>query len=307
MMVGGLAFAQEKFPTKPITLIVSWTAGGGQDLTARALQPQLEKALGQAVIVSNKPGGGASIGFSEIMYAHPDGYIIGQASPSLNILKYIMKTDIDYRKFEPIAYGGYSPGVLLVRNEAPWKTIKEFLDYCKANPGKVKVGNTGYGSIGHMLDISMEHAAGVKFIQVPYKGSAPTIPAVLGGHVDAIGSWITDTLHLIKGNKLRALAITAPERSKFVPDAPTFKELGMDSEVGTYYSWVGPKGIPKDRINILYNGLKEAIESKEFKDFCDSQGVTISMKNPEELGKFYEKEDKMWKQLIEIGGIKPES
>ena len=93
---------------------------------------------------------------------------------------------------------------------------------------------------------------------------------------------------------------------QIVPRKSVFKELGIDSVIGTFYSWVGPKGIPKDRINILYNGFKKAIESKEFKDFSDSQGVTISMKNPEELGKLYEKEDKMWKQLVEMGGIKPE-
>ncbi|MBI5968908.1 MAG: tripartite tricarboxylate transporter substrate binding protein, partial [Deltaproteobacteria bacterium] len=219
--VGGQAFAQEKFPIKPITLIISWSAGGGQDLTARALQPHLEKALGQSVIIVNKPGGGASIGFNEIANSAPDGYTIGQASPSLNIIKYTMKADIDYVKFEPIFYGGYSPNCILVRKEAPWNTLKEFLDYAKANPGKVRMGNSGYGAIFHISAIGMEQAAGVKFIHVPYKGTAPSIPAILGGHIDAIVAGITDTFHLIKGGKLKALGVAAPERSKFVPEAQT--------------------------------------------------------------------------------------
>ena len=213
IMVGGLAFAQEKFPTKPVTMIIPTAPGGGQDLTARALQTQLEKALGQPVTIVNKEGAGNSIGMNYLEKTSPDGYTIGQASPCLITTKYSMKSGNDYLKFEPIAYGGYSPGVLLVRNEAPWKTIKEFLDYCKANPGKVTVGNAGFGSVSYMLGFSIEHAAGVKFIHVPFKGTAPASMAVLGGHVDAMGGWITDTLHLIKGNKLRCLAVTAPERS----------------------------------------------------------------------------------------------
>jgi len=306
MLVGGSAFAQEKFPTKPITMIISWSAGGGQDLTARALQPHLEKALGQSVIIVNKPGGGASIGFNEVANSPPDGYTIGQASPSLNIIKYTMKAGIDYVKFEPIMFGGYSPCTILVRKDAPWNTLKEFLDYARANPGKVRMGNSGYGAIFHITAIGMEQAAGVKFIHVPYKGTAPSIPAILGGHLDAIVAGITDTFHLIKGGKLKALGVAAPERSKFVPEAQTFKELGMDAEFITFYSWVGPKGIPKERVAILYQAFKKAIDSKEFHDYCDSQGVTISTKGPEELAKFFAQEDKKWRELITIGGIKPE-
>ncbi len=303
---GGSALAQEKFPAKPLTFIISWSAGGGQDLTARALQPHLEKALGQPAIIVNKPGGGASIGFNEIANSAPDGYTFGQVSPSINILKYTMKADVDYVNFEPIMFGGYSPVSIFVKKEAPWNTLKEFLDYAKANPGKVRMGNSGYAAIFHISAIGMEQVAGVKFIHVPYKGTSPSIPALLGGHIEAIAAGITDTFHLIKGGKLKALGVAAPERSKFVPQAQTFKELGMDAEFITFYAWVGPKGIPKERVNTLHQAFKRAIESKEFRDYCDSQGVTISTKGPEEFGKFLAQEDKKWKELISIGGIKPE-
>ncbi len=305
-MVGSLAFAQEKFPTKQLTFIISWSAGGGQDLTARALQPHLEKALGQPVIIINKPGGGASIGFNEIANSAPDGYTFGQVSPSINILKYTMRAGIDYVKFEPIMFGGYSPSTILVRKEAPWNSLKEFLDHARANPGKVRMGNSGYGAIFHISAIGMEQVAGVKFIHVPYKGTAPSIPALLGGHIEAIVAGITDTFHLIKGGKLKALGVAAPERSKFVPEAQTFKELGMDAEFITFYAWVGPKGIPQERVTILYQAFRKAIESKEFRDYCDSQGVTISTKDPEEFAKYLAQEDKKWNELITIGGIKPE-
>jgi tripartite-type tricarboxylate transporter receptor subunit TctC len=262
--------------------------------------------LGQPVIIINKPGGGASIGFNEIANSAPDGYTFGQVSPSINILKYTMRAGIDYVKFEPIMFGGYSPSTILVRKEAPWNSLKEFLDYARANPGKVRMGNSGYGAIFHISAIGMEQVAGAKFIHVPYKGTAPSIPALLGGHIEAIVAGITDTFHLIKGGKLKALGVAAPERSKFVPEAQTFKELGMDAEFITFYAWVGPKGIPKERVTILYQAFKKAIERKEFRNYCDSQGVTISTKDPEEFAKYLAQEDKKWNELITIGGIKPE-
>ena len=303
MMFGGLAFAQEKFPSQGFTLIVSWTAGGGQDMVARGLAPILEKNLGQNVAVKNTPGGGGSIGFMEAMRAKPDGYTIVQFSPSISILPYMMKTDVFYTKYDPIAYGGYSPGSIMVRTESPFKTIKDFLDYAKANPGKVRVGNTGFGSIGHMLAIDIERAAKLKFIHVPYKGGAPSFTAALGGHIDCVAAWVGDAYPLVQGKKLRVLAVTAPVRNKFVPDAPTFKELGINSEVITGYAWAAPKGIPKDRMNILYNAFKKSLESAEFAKYADDQGATITIKNPEEYGKFLVDQDKFWKELIQGAGL----
>lgn len=129
--LAGSAFGQEKFPTRPLNLIISWTAGGGQDLTARAIQPHLEKALGQSVIIVNKPGGGGSIGFNEVANAAPDGYTFGQFTPSLSVLKYTMNAAVDYAKYEPILYGGYSPAAILARQDAPWNNLKEFIDYAR--------------------------------------------------------------------------------------------------------------------------------------------------------------------------------
>lgn len=305
-MVGGLAFAQEKFPTKPITIIVAWAAGGGHDLTARALQPPLEKILGQPVTVINKPGGGATIAFGDVMASAPDGYTLGIISPAFLTVKYtIPKAGIDYVKFEPIVYVGYAPNILAVRKEAQWNTLKEFFDYAKANPGKVGVGNGGYGGTTHTIAIAIEHAAGVKFIHVPYKGTAPSFIDLLGGHTPAIVAGLTDTFSLIRGGKIKPLGVT-PDRSKFIPEAQSFKELGMDVDFPAMYAFLGPKGIPKERVNILYNAFKKSTEAKEFKDFFESNGATISVKGPEEFGKFLQEQDKRVKELITIGGIKPE-
>ena len=307
IMVGGLAFAQEKFPSKPITFLIPWAAGGGQDLAARAFQPVIEKLTGVSVLVVNKPGGGASIGFGEVMRSAPDGYTLCHISPSINIVKYTIKgTDVDYVKFEPIIFTTYAPETLVVRNEAPWKTLKEFLDYAKANPGKLRVGNPGYGAIHHIGGIGLEQAAKIKFIHVPYRGTAEGFPDLLGGHIDAYLVSLTDVLHMINGGVLRALGVACPERIKFVPEAQTFVELGINHNILSYHAWIGPKGIPKERVKILYELFLKALDTKEMKAHYDTHGGVISVKGPEEFGKFLADEDKRWKELITIGGIKPE-
>ena len=305
--LSGLASgADDKFPSKPVSIVVSWTAGGGQDLVARALQPQLQEALKQSVVVVNRPGAGGSIGFNSVAIAAPDGYTILQASPSVNILKYTLKAGVDYKNYAPVVFGAYTPATILVKVDAPWKDLKEFLAHAKANPMKIRIANSGYGGIWHIAAIAIEKGAGVKFTHVPYKGTAPSVPALLGGHIDAILAGFGDTQHLIKDGKMKPIGVAAPERSKFAPDVQTCKEIGVDADLVSYYSWVAPKGTPKDRVQILYQGFKKALESKAFADFADSQGVTVAPKDPDEFAKFFEREDKKFGELINIAGIKPE-
>lgn len=305
LIIWNSGLAQEKFPSRPVQLIVSWSAGGGQDLNARTIQPQAERNLGQPLVVVNKPGGGAVIGFSEIANARPDGYTIGIASPSLLITQYTVPGSIDYHRYEPIIFIGFAPESLGVKADAPWKTLRDFLDYAKANPGKIKVSNSGHASITHLVATAIEFAAGAKFIHVPYKGSAPSMTALLGGHVDALVTSVNDNLDLVKGGKMRILGVTSPERSFVAPSAPTFKELGMDLDFSTYYSVVGPKGISRDRIKIIHDAFKKAMESKEYETFSKQQGITIRYRGPEEFAKFLEAEDKEWKRLVGITGLEP--
>ena len=301
----GVSVAKEKFPTQPVTLIISWSPGGGQDLTARALQPLVEKALGKSVVVVNKPGGGASIGFNHVADSKPDGYTILQASPSISILKYTMKAGVDYKRYEPIIFGAYTPAAVLVKADAPWNNLKEFLDYAKANPGKLRVGNSGHGAIWHISALAIEHAAGVQITHVPFKGTSPSIPSILGGHIDAILAGFGDTMHLVKGGKLKYLGVAAPERSKFAPELQTCKELGMDVEMISYYSWLAPKGTPRKRVKILHDAFKKALESKSFKEYTEKQGITIAIKGSKGFAQFLDKEDKKFRELITIAGIKP--
>jgi tripartite-type tricarboxylate transporter receptor subunit TctC len=260
------------------------------------------------VVVINKVGGGGSIGWNEVANSPPDGYIIGQLTQSINILKYTVKANIDYRKYEPIMIGGYTSAIVFGRKDLPWNTTKELIDYARANPGKVRFANSGYGSLYHLATIAVEKAAGVKFTHVPYKGLGPAVHPLLGGHVDVMLTGITDGLYLIQGGKFKVLGSASLERSKFFPDAKTFKEIGVDMniEFGAIFSWGGPKGIPRERVNILYGLIKKCIESKEFGDFADKTGITISIKGPEEFAKYFEEGDAKWRELITVAGIKPE-
>jgi putative tricarboxylic transport membrane protein len=307
LLFGGALFAQDNYPSKPITMVVSWAPGGGQDMVVRAIEPNFVKAFGQPAIIINKPGGGATIGFNEIMKASPDGYTIGPVSPSLLAVQYTIKdVGIDYRNFEPIIYVANTPMAIIASKNAPWNNLKELLDWAKKNPGKLRVGNSGYGGGTHLPAIAMEKASQSKFIHVPYKGGAPSLPALMGGHLDVIVNSLGDVLHLIKGGEMKALGVASMERDKFIPEVQTFRELGMDVVFGSYYTWVGPKGIPKDRITILYRALRKSAESKEFIQFCDQQGISIDIKGPEEFAKFLAEEDRRWREVIEVGGIKPQ-
>ncbi len=298
--------AQEKFPKDPVTIVVPYAAGGSHDLVARALQPQLEKFLGVPVIVENKPGGGSTIACNYVKAAAPNGYMLVTVSPTLSIIKYTLPdSNVTFDQFEPIAFVGYTPQGVFTRVDAPWNNLKELLDYAKANPGKLKCGNAGHGGNFHMGAVGIEQATGVKFTHIPFKGAAPAVPAVLGGHVDIIVSTIADTLHMVKGGSLKVLGLAAPERNKFAPNAQLFKELGYDIEFSTYWSYLGPKGLPKDRVKILFDAFKKSTETKEVMDFFDMQGVTPSLKNPEELADYYKKEDVKWGKLIKEGGLMP--
>jgi len=300
------AVAQEKFPKDPITIVVPYAAGGSHDLVARALQPHLEKVLGVPILVENKPGGGSTIGCNYVKAAPPNGYMLVTVSPTLSIIKYTLpESNVTFDQFEPIAYVGYTPQGVFTRVDAPWNNLKELLDYAKANPEKIKCGNGGHGGNNHMFAVGIEQATGVKFTHIPFKGVAPMVPAVMGGHVDIICCPIADILHMVKGGSLKVLGLAAPERNKFAPDIQTFKELGFDIEFSAYWSYLGPKGLPKDRVKILNDAFKKSTETKEVIDFFDMQGVTPSFKSPEELGEYYKKEDVKWGRLIKEGGLMP--
>lgn len=299
--------AQEKFPVKPITLIIPWAAGGGQDNSARALAPLVGEILGQPIVIVNKPGAASATGHIFVQDSPADGYTLLQTSTPIITLQYLHPSSgVSYKKLEPIAMFSYSPAAIFIKNDAPWNTLKELVDYAKANPGKLRLANSTNGGIWHLAGMTFAKEAGIKIIHVSTKGSAADANMVLGGHVDGLIGGPGDVFHLVKGGKLKMIASAEPERSKLLPDVPTFKESGLNLVMFSYYSWLGPKGLAPEKVRVIAEAVKKATESKPYRDFCANQAVTINFMAPREFSKFLEETDKKYKTLIEENHIKAE-
>lgn len=306
LIIAGTAFSQEKFPTRPINLILPWAPGGGGMQDALALQAHLEKALGVKVIIVNKPGGGGTIGWNFVANAPADGYSVGVINPSWISTRYTTKTGVSLDKFEPFIFTVISPSGLAVRADSPWNTFDDFIKAAKANPGKVEVGNSGYAAMYHFTALGLEIAAGVKFNNVPFKGGGPTITGLLGGHVQSIITQVADLLPFVEAKRFRILTVFSPERNVALPHVPAIKEYGIDLDVATWYVYVVPKGTPRDRIKILHDAFLAAKNSQEYKTFYETRGGMTRHKDAENLPVFLSNQDKIWKKIIDYGGFKQE-
>ena len=258
-----LAFATaasaQPFPSKPVTMIVPWPAGGSTDITMRALAEATGKYLGQPVIVENKPGAAGTLGAGAMLNAKPDGYTVTQIPISVFRLPHIEKTPYD--PLTDLTYilgiSGYTFGVV-VRTEAAWKTWAEFVAFAKANPDKISYGTPGANTSLHITMEEIGFKQGIKWVHVPHKGNAPAMAALLGGHIDSVADSTGWGPHVNAG-KMRLLVTWGENRTKRWPDVPTLKELGYDAEV---YLWTGlfvPKGVPAPVLKTIRSAVQRAV------------------------------------------------
>lgn len=302
----GWAAGQEKFPSRSIQFIIPWAAGGGGTVNAQALQPHFEKAIQGSVQIINKPGGGGTIAWNYVANAAPDGYTVGVTNQSFILTQYTTRTGVSFKKVDPLIMVIDMPAALAVKTEAPWKTFKEFINYAKANPEKVQMGNSGLGANYHVSALGIEMVTGVKFTHVPFKGAGPSMTALLGGHVDAAVSELPTLLPYVEGKKFRLLVVGSDERNFAIPDVPCMKEEGYEQIfVGAWYIWSVPKGVPKERVQKLHDAFKAAMEAKEYKELYRKLGGVVRYLPPPELPAFYAQEDKKLKRLIDYSGFKP--
>ena len=306
VVISDSALGQGKFPSRPITIIVAFPGGSGADMTARLLQKLVQKDLGQPIIVMNKAGAAGFLGFTAGATASPDGYTVTMLSPSVIVVPHTVPgSEVSIRNFDPLCLITSAPVVIAVRQDAPWKDFKEFIDYAKKNPGKIRISNNGHGGLFHLSAVGAELATGTKLTHLPFKGGAEAMMAVVGGHAEAGLASVPNTIELIRGRKLRGLAIPAKERFFAIPDVPTFKELGIDYDSGgTWFGLAAPKGTPKEHIKILTDALKTAIETSEFREHVMKGGMAVPYLGPEEFGKFLEEQDKMFARIVASAGLK---
>jgi tripartite-type tricarboxylate transporter receptor subunit TctC len=295
--LAGPSLAQQ-FPTKEVQIIVPYAAGGATDLVFRALAATSQKYLGNAVVVVNKPGGGGAVGVTDAMRAKPDGYTLLTAITPLTILPHQVKTAFTYRDFEPIINVVQDPVMFQVRADAPWKTLKEFLDYARANPGLITVGNSGAGGGVHLIALAFEKAAGVKFNHIPFAGGGPSVTALLGGHVNAVSVSPPEGIPHVKAGKLRIIALFSEQRMADFPNVPTVREQGVDFAMGQWRGLAAPKGTPPEVIRALHDAFKKGMEDPSFVKNAADMSVTLAHLGPAEFGKLMAQDDQRFAKLV---------
>ncbi len=293
----GIVQAQD-FPTKPVTLVVPKGAGGGHDLTARALSSVAQKYLGQPLLVQLKPGGGGAIGADYVANSAPDGYTLLFGDPGINSAE----PAINHRSkgpddLEAVCQINFSPFVILVRPNAPYKTLKEMVAWAKANPGKLVFANSGTGGAVELAWKLLLKEAGITGKIIPYEGGGPSMIAVLGGHADVSMPTSAPAIAQIKAGKLIALAVLTDKRDRDLPDVPTAKESGINV---TYPFWKGilaPKGTPRPVVEKLAQAFKKMTEDPTFVATLKGFGDSVHYMGPERFAKEWRAEFEAHKEL----------
>ena len=265
------ARAQARFPERPIRLIVPWAAGGPADGGFRILAEASAKKLGQPVVVENKAGASGVLGAIALQEAKPDGYVVSQMHMSV-LRQPLLNPQLPYDPIKDLTYilqiTGFVMGVV-VRAEAPWRTLPELLDYAKANPGKLNYGTLGIGSTQHLAMERVGLAKGLTWTHAPYRGTADTLRALLGGEID-FASESSGWAPMVAAGKLRLLAVFTAERAKRFPDAPTVRELGMDIVVDSPGGLIGPRNMDPAVVAILADAFRAAAQTPEHLKFLDN-------------------------------------
>ena len=300
--MAGLALAMgaspalaQSFPSRPITLIVPWGAGGGTDATARIIASLLEKDLGQPVTVVNRTGGSGVVGHSAIAQASADGYTIGMATVEIGMMHWQGLTPLNGSSYTPLGLVNADPAGLQVRADSPYKTVQDVLAAVKANPGKLKASGTGQGGIWHLAiagllsDQKIDPAA---LPWVPSNGAAPGLQDLVAGGVDVAPTSLPEARSLIDAGKLRSLAVMNPTPAALYPNVPTLKAaLGSDWTMAAWRGLVAPKGIPADARDKLAAAIKKVAASKDYTEFMAKQGYGVIYAAPEDFAKFMAKSD----------------
>jgi tripartite-type tricarboxylate transporter receptor subunit TctC len=265
-LFAGLAQAQQ-FPTRPVTLIVPWPAGGSTDIGMRALASATEKHLGQPIVIENKPGAGGTIGPANMAAgAKPDGYTVSQLPITVFRMPFIQKTTFDPTKdFTYIVHiTGYTFGVV-VKADAPWKTFDELIDYARANPGKINYGTPGAGTSLHITMEQIAKLKGIRWTHVPFKGVAESMNALLGGHIDVVSD-STGWAGAVDGGQARLLVTWGAGRTRNWPNVPNLKESGIDMVSNSPFGIGGPKGMDPAVVKVLHDAFKKGMEEQSYKD-----------------------------------------
>lgn len=308
LMVAGLTMTAhaQNYPDRPIRLIVPFSPGGTSDLVARIMATKLGEELSQTVIVDNRDGAGSTLGVSIAARATANGYTLLVAHNALAInqtlyskLPYNALKDLD-----AISKLGISPSVVVVNNKLPVNNMKDLLALAKKEPGKLNYGSAGVGSAGHLAVALLEHVAGVKFTQVPYKGGGPSVAATISGEVQFSIPVMGSAANHVKAGRLKMLAVTSSKRSQAFPEVPTVQEAGAPGYVfEAWFGLFGPAGMPKPIIAKLNDASAKALAMADVRDQFARQGIDAEPSTPAELTKVLRDDTAIWAKIIKSAGI----
>jgi tripartite-type tricarboxylate transporter receptor subunit TctC len=295
--------AQEKYPSKPINFVIGYPGGGTTDVCARPLVNAAGKILGQHIVVLNKPGGGSAVAMASLKNEKPDGYTIGILPSGAIFSQHMRQVPYDSAKdFTPIMqYAVYLYG-LVVKSESPWKTFKEFIEYAKANPGKIRYSTAGAGTPQHLVMERLAIKENIKWTHIPFPGGPQAIAALLGGHVE-VSSQTTEWKKHVEAGTLRLLAVYGEKRMADFPKAPTLLELGYDIIAPSLICIVGPKGLSPQIVDTLHSAFKKAMEDPDFIRVSRSMDQPPLYRGPEDLGKHIVKMNNEVGELIRKLGL----
>jgi len=308
-LAGRPAFAAlTDYPSRPVRWIVPYTAGGATDVLSRLICQQLSERLGQSFVVENKPGAGSNIGTQAVIAAPPDGYTLLLTSTANAInASFDPALPFDFAKgIAPVAGVARIPLVLVINNDLPAKTVADFIAYAKANPGKLSIGSSGIGTSLHLTGELFKAKAGVQFLHVPYRGSAPGLTDVMSGQIQGMFDNVTSSFELVKGGKLRALGVTTRERSEILPDVPPIADTLPDFETSSFYGVGAPHDTAREIVGLLNKQINAALADAAIKQRMAELGAVALPGNPAEFGAMLAAETERWRKVVELSGVRKE-
>jgi tripartite-type tricarboxylate transporter receptor subunit TctC len=303
----GVAEAQT-YPTRPVRVLVGFPPGGGTDIMARVLAPQLSQSLGQPFVVENRPGATTNIASDMVAKSPPDGYtlLFTTSALAINMSLYKNLTFDALRDFAPVSVFAESPN-LLVAHSSAGASVKELLAQAKAKPGAMNYSSAGAGTSQHLAGELFKARTGVNIAHIPYKGTAASLTAVIAGEVHFTFANVPAILGHVRSGRVRALAVLAPKRSELMPDVPTMEEAGVkDVIVPVWYALLAPAGTPREIVKVLNDATVRAARDPGLKQKMVEQGADPVGNSPEEFGKLLREEVARWAEIVRISGAKAE-
>jgi tripartite-type tricarboxylate transporter receptor subunit TctC len=310
-LVGALGpAAAQDYPNRPITLVVPFPPGGSTSIVARIVGEKMGEMLGQQMVIDNRGGAGGTIGTRAVAKSTPDGYTILLGYTGTLAIGPTLYNNVGYdprKDFAPIGLIGHAPNSLVLHPSFAPRSVKELVDYAKANPGKVNYGSAGVGTVSHVSGVYFANAAGIKLTHIPYKGTGPALADLLGGHIPMAFAPIPATHANVAEGKLRGLAVTSAKRSSLLPDVPTIAEAGVPGfEASLYYGLVAPAGTPRPIVDKLNQVLRAALASDDVRKRLATDGAEPTPGSPAEYAAFIDRDETKWSKVVKDSGAKAE-